>query len=225
MANSKLVCVLCVLFSLTYVLCEVEDLQPIYKSTEETLQKAKTHVDHMLNMSPLPNAEKIPSLVKNESEHMAHEIKKLATHLQEKIATGEHSPEMKEAVNAAVTHLNEAAETLHGAGSDLKQDNTKYYEAAEKLLGSAKSIMAVGPCPEISPVLKGALHELTHDINNYQYGIHDMIGPHEGGPSEGHIEEHNHHHHIHKHNGQSSEEESQESKEKSSSGHSHHHHH
>lgn len=53
-------------------------------------------------------------------------------------------------------------------GTDLKQINAKYYEAAEKELHELKAIHATGPCDKLNPIIKGALKELKHDVDNYQ---------------------------------------------------------
>ncbi|XP_046677161.1 MOB kinase activator-like 2 [Homalodisca vitripennis] len=222
MASRKSTVLVAALLCFCYAWVQGEDLQPLVKSAEDNLAAAKVHVEHMLNLSPLPNAEKIPSIVKDESDHLAHEIKKLANQLQAAVTAGDHKAELAEAVNAAVTHLNEAAATLEHAGSDLKQDNTHYYAAAESLLAQIKNVVAAGPCDEVAPHLKAALQELTHDVNNYQYGIHGVIGPHEGNNGEaGHHEGAHHHHHVHHHHGASSEEGHDHSSEESHAHHSH----
>lgn len=71
---------------LEQVRAEVVDLQPVLSSTETSIQSAKTHVEHMLNLSPIPNEDKLAPIVKNESDHLAYEIKQFATSLHEKVS-------------------------------------------------------------------------------------------------------------------------------------------
>uniref|UniRef100_A0A1B6MGP8 Protein TsetseEP domain-containing protein n=1 Tax=Graphocephala atropunctata TaxID=36148 RepID=A0A1B6MGP8_9HEMI len=208
MATSKSIALFAAILCLSYARVQGEDLQPLVKSTEDTVAAAKTHVEHMLNLSPLPNADKIPPIVTNETAHLAYEIKKLATQLQEAVATGEHKAELVEAVNAAVTHLNEAAATLAQAGSDVAQDNTHYFAAANVLLAQIKSVVAAEPCEKVAPLIKASLDELTHDVNNYQYGVHEAVGHHGTTGEAGHhgAADHKHLHQVHQHHGASSEE-------------------
>lgn len=69
---------------------EVEDLQPLVTSAEETLQHAKTHVEHMLNLNPIPNEQQLHPVFKNESEHLAYEMRKLSTKLHEAVRIIKH---------------------------------------------------------------------------------------------------------------------------------------
>lgn len=64
-----------------------EDLSPLLANTEEKLKNATTHVNHMLGLDPLPNPDKLQPLVKNESDHLAYELKKFAGKLQDSVST------------------------------------------------------------------------------------------------------------------------------------------
>lgn len=71
---------------------EVEDLQPLVTSAEETLQHAKTHVEHMLNLNPIPNEHQLHPVFKNETEHLAYEMRKLSTKLHEVVRIIKQTP-------------------------------------------------------------------------------------------------------------------------------------
>lgn len=81
-----------VLLLTAQVKSEVEDLQPLVTSAEETLQHAKTHVEHMLNLNPIPNEHQLHPVFKNETEHLAYEMKKLSTKLHEVVRIIKQTP-------------------------------------------------------------------------------------------------------------------------------------
>lgn len=204
---------------------DAESVQSALNATQNSYQHAKDHVDHMVGLVNQQTHDQIVTIIKDETKKLATGLSHLSTELDNKLKTGEHSAQIKDAVNAAHTHLNEASAKLNQlTGDDIAAWNTQYFSSVSSALQELHNVANAGACPDIDPIVIKGSHDITHLFNDYQDKFHAAVGAHDAGAGDPHHEQGVHHHLHHHHQPHAAgHKSSEESAETSESGHAHHH--